>query len=162
MQCDELWAFCHCKEANKPKHLEGVYGVGDIWTWTAIDADSKLMIQWEVGNRDTPTAHDLMRGVARRVLGRIQITTDGFRSYPPAIANNFDVDTNSDYAQCVKIYDDTGEGRYSPGCCTGVEIHPKWGNPDPDHISTSFVERSNLTGAMLPGLLADKWILKEG
>jgi IS1 family transposase len=148
VQADEIWAFIHCKEANKPDHLKGVHGVGDAWTWTAIDADSKLMIAWEVGNRDTETAHDLMRSVARRVLGRIQITTDGFRSYPPAVANCFNVDERSAYGVCIKTYDDLGEGKYSPGCCTGVEIKPKWGNPDPKHISTSYVERQNLTMRM--------------
>ena len=149
IQCDEIWSFVHCKAMNTPEHLIGVPGIGDTWVWTAIDADSKLMIAWEVGNRDTDTAHDLMRAVAARVAGRIQITTDGFKSYKSAIANSFDVETRSDYAICVKLYDDVqGEGRYSPGRCTGVELHPQWGNPDLNKCSTSYVERSNLTMRM--------------
>jgi IS1 family transposase len=145
VQCDEIWAFCHCKKMNTPAHLEGKIGVGDVWTWTAIDADSKLMIEWMIGQRDADCAQRFMKGLAPRLLNRVQITTDGLGVYKAAIGNSFDVDTNSDYAQCIKLYDDLGEGKYSPGRCTGVEIKPMWGNPEVKFISTSFVERHNLT-----------------
>lgn len=149
VQCDEIWAFCHCKKANTPEHLEGVFGVGDVWTWTAIDADSKLMLHWMVGERDAGYANEFMRGLAPRLACRIQITTDGLHAYWSAVGNAFDVDSRSDYAVCKKIYADAqGEGRYSPGECTGVEVKVRWGDPDPRHISTSFVERSNLTMRM--------------
>lgn len=148
VQCDEIWAFVHCKKMNTPAHLENKFGIGDVWTWTAIDADSKLMIQWTIGRRDADCAHRFVGGLAPRLLNRVQITTDGLGVYKGAIARWFDVETDSDYAQCIKLYDDLGEGKYSPGCCTGVEIKPTWGNPDPKHISTSFVERSNLTMRM--------------
>src|SRR5579864_8784350 len=148
VQCDEIWAFCHCKKMNTPKHLEGVFGVGDVWTWTAIDADSKLMIEWYIGLRDAQCGHALMHNLRSRLANRVQISTDGLHVYHGAIANCFDVDTHSSWAKCIKTYEDDGEGRYSPGRCTGVEIKPMWGNPDLDHASTSFVERGNLTMRM--------------
>lgn len=141
MQCDEIWSFVHCKAANTPEHLAGVPGIGDTWVWTAIDADSKLMIAWEVGDRDTDTAHDLMRSVAARVAGRIQITTDGFRSYPSAIANYFDVDTRSDYASLVRIFLDRQGARMKRHfhlpekkflgalCCTLAGLAVVWKHP---------------------------------
>jgi IS1 family transposase len=102
-------------------------------------------ISWEVGERDSDAAHALMHDVACRVTNRIQVTTDGFRCYKAAIANCFDVDTNSAYAICIKQYDDDGEGKYSPGTCTGVERKSVWGDPDLNKCSTSYVERQNLT-----------------
>jgi IS1 family transposase len=145
IQCDEIWSFVHCKDKNIPEHLAGIIGVGDVWVWTCIDADSKLMIDWRVGERDSWNANLLMRAVAHRIAGRVQVSTDGFRCYPNAIGNAFDVEVRSDYATCVKQYEDSGEGKYSSGRCTGIDITTKWGDPDPDHISTSYVERQNLT-----------------
>ena len=145
VQCDEIWAFCHCKKMNTPKHLQGRVGVGDVWTWTAIDADSKLMIQWTIGIREAWCAHEFMHNIRGRLANRVQISTDGLHVYKGAIANNFDVDTHSSWAQCIKQYDDDGEGKYSPGRCVGVEIKPMWGNPDRNRCSTSAVERGNLT-----------------
>ena len=145
IQCDEIWSFVHCKAANTPSHLQGVYGVGDVWTWTAVDADTRLMVQWTVGLRDADTAHDFMQNIRARLSERVQISTDGFRAYGNAIANNFDVDTFSSWAKCIKTYEDDGEGKYSPGRCTGIEKTAMWGNPDLNRCSTSYVERQNLT-----------------
>jgi IS1 family transposase len=151
IQADELWAFVGAKEENTTPEAKLLLKWGDTWTWTAIDADSKLMIAWYVGPRDGISAYDFMGNVARRVTGRVQITTDGHRAYKNAVGTCFDVDTRSDYAQCIKLYGNegpVGPKRYSPNECTGVEIKVCWGNPDPDHISTSYSERSNLTVRM--------------
>jgi IS1 family transposase len=149
IQCDEVWAFVGAKEKNASFEKKAVLKWGDAWTWTALDADSKLMISWIVGPRHAGTANAIMGDVARRLNNRVQVTTDGHHSYRNAVANAFGVDRRSDYAQCIKLYgDESGAGKYSPGECTGVEFKIMWGNPDEKHISTSYVERSNLTVRM--------------
>ena len=140
VQCDEIWAFCYAKAKNVATAKAAPAGAGDLWTWTAIDADSKLMISWVVGDRDAGYANELMQDVASRLTSRIQLTTDGHRPYLQAVEGAFGADV--DFAQLVKLYGDT------PGVCIGADKRPVEGNPDPKHISTSYVERSNLTMRM--------------
>jgi transposase-like protein len=133
IQMDEVWAFVGSKEKNTSPLKKAEMKWGDAWTWTAIDADSKLMIAWLVGPRHAGSANAIMSDVAWRMPNRVQITTDGHGAYLNAVANHFDVDTRSDYAQCIKLYgDEAGAGKYSPGECTGVEIKVRWGDPDVD------------------------------
>jgi IS1 family transposase len=148
VQCDEVWAVCHCKQKNIKPKLQGVFGVGDVWTWTAIDADTKLMIAWSVGTRDGGYAAEFMNDVASRLSTRVQLTTDGHHAYLDAVNDAFG--TNIDYAQLIKIYGPTipGPARYSPAACTGIEKRAICGNPERLDISTSYVERSNLTVRM--------------
>lgn len=148
VQADEIWSFCYSKEKNKPQDVEGA---GDVWTWTAIDADSKLVVSWYVGEREPQDAQTFMLDLASRVKNRIQLTTDGFKPYLDAVYNAFDI--NVDYSQLIKEYGvaegtSNQERKYSPNVCTGCKT--KWvsGDPDPIHISTSFVERQNLTMRM--------------
>lgn len=148
LQCDEIWSFCYSKEKNVPTAKLNEFGYGDVWTWTAIDADTKLVPCWTVGLRDATTAQLFMVSLAERLAHRVQLTTDGYRSYLQAVAGAFGADI--DYAQLIKLYgnDPEAEKRYSPAKCTGIEIKPIVGNPDPAHISTSYVERQNLTMRM--------------
>lgn len=148
IQCDEVWAFCYAKAKNVPDEKRGQLGYGDVWTWTAIDADSKLMIAWKVGARDGWFANQFMNDVAGRLANRVQLSTDGHHTYLNAVGNAFDNEV--DYAQIIKIYGEQGlgNGRYSPPTCIAVELRPFLGNPDLAHISTSFIERSNLTVRM--------------
>lgn len=148
IQCDEIWAFCYAKAKNVPDDLRGVVGVGDVWTWTAMDADSKLMVSWLVGLRDSGYAHEFMQDVAKRIASRVQLTTDGHKVYLNAVEGAFGA--NVDYAMLVKMYGETsaGEGRYSPARCTGAREIGVSGRPDPAYISTSYVERANLTMRM--------------
>jgi IS1 family transposase len=148
LQCDEIWSFVYAKEKNKPANKEGA---GDAWTWTAIDADSKLIVSWFVGSRDADSAHDFLSDVASRLKYRIQLTSDAYRVYINAVGDTFG--SQIDYAQLVKIYgknpsDNTAEKRYSPAECIGSEKRIVSGSPDVEHISTSYVERSNLTMRM--------------
>ena len=146
IQCDEIWAFCGSKQRNATKE-----GQGDIWTWTAIDADTKLMVSWLVGQRDGPACGRFLKDVASRLANRIQLTTDGLNWYMSAVENAFGW-AGADFAQLVKTYATTqeieGQRRYSPAVCTGAIKTAIMGRPDSDHISTSFVERSNLTMRM--------------
>jgi IS1 family transposase len=149
VQCDEIWSFVGSKEKNTtPKAKKA--GNGDAWTWTAIDADSKLIVSWLVGGRDAGYAHDFMQDVAARLATRVQLTVDGHKPYLHAVANAFGNDI--DFAQLIKVYgqpaDSTDRRRYSPAECSGTIIGKTVGNPDCAHISTSFVERQNLTMRM--------------
>jgi IS1 family transposase len=148
VQCDEVWAFCYAKAKNVPAELKGQFGYGDVWTWTAIDADSKLMISWLVAPRHAGSANEIMHDVAKRLTQKIQLTTDGHHTYLSAVGNAFPGDV--DYAQLIKIYgqEPIAPGRYSPPKCIAIETRSYLGNPDPAHVSTSFVERSNLTVRM--------------
>jgi len=148
IQCDEIWAFIGAKMKNtSAEKIE--QGWGDVWTWTAIDADSKLIVSYALGQRGAATASVFMQDVASRLQGRIQLTTDGHRVYADAVEIAFG--SEIDYAMLVKLYGSSGdspESRYSPASCIGCRTGVLSGSPDPDHISTSFVERSNLSMRM--------------
>jgi len=148
IQADEIWSFCYSKQANVKTAKAAPAGAGDIWTWTAIDADSKLIVSYLVGGRDRHHATVFMMDAASRLANRVQLTTDGHRAYLNAVDDAFGIDI--DYAQLVKIYGETPEAekRYSPAECIGCERTRVMGNPDPAHISTSFAERHNLNMRM--------------
>ena len=147
VQCDEIWSFCFAKKKNAKPEMKAAGTAGDVWTWTSWDPDSKLMVTWQVGDRTAECAELFMRDLAVRVANRVQITTDGFGAYPNAVMAEFR--GKADFAQLQKIYGDelptTPERRYSPAVCIGARKYPVHGNPAPEHISTSHVERSNLT-----------------
>src|SRR3989454_3063922 len=152
IQCDEIWAFVYAKARNLPEKFAGSFGYGDVWTWTARDADSKLVPSWAVGRRDGFTAQAFIRDLAERLASRVQLTTDGHKVYLEAVEGAFG--SNIDYAMLIKMYEgDSGksapaERRYSPAVCTGSRQQPITGDPDPAFVSTSFVERQNLTMRM--------------
>jgi IS1 family transposase len=148
VQCDEIWSFIYSKAKNVKSAKAAPQDAGDCWTWTALDADTKLMISWTVGGRDADYAHMFMQDVAARLANRVQLTTDGHGPYLAAVDGAFGIDV--DFAQLVKLYGaPTGAlGRYSPGECIGADPRPVTGRPDPKHISTSYVERQNLTMRM--------------
>ena len=148
VQCDEIWSFVYAKAKNVATAKAPPQGAGDCWTWTAIDADTKLMIAWAVGKRDAGYANDFMQDVAERLATRVQLTTDGHGPYLQAVEGAFGIDV--DYAQLIKAYGtpEGAVGRYSPGGCVAISKQPVTGRPDPKHISTSYVERSNLTMRM--------------
>ncbi len=146
IQCDEVWSFCYAKQKNVSEE-QMLKGAGDVWTWTAIDADSKLCLSYLVGQRGASWAMSFMEDVASRLSTRVQITTDGHRVYADAIEGAFGMDV--DYAMLIKLYgNDSFDTRYSPGQCIGIRTGVLSGNPDPKYISTSFVERQNLTMRM--------------
>jgi len=148
IQCDEIWSFCYAKEKNVPKDKKGIFGYGDVWTFTAICADTKLVPAWHIGRRDLENATLFMGDLSSRLANRVQLTTDGHKMYLEAAENAFGGDI--DFSQLIKLYGQTSEGqkRYSPAKCTGsikVKIN---GNPDKEKVSTSYVERQNLTMRM--------------
>jgi len=147
VQCDEIWSFVYAKKKNVEAAKAAPEGAGDAWTWTAIDADSKLILSYFVGGRDAASAHTFMQDVADRLATRVQLTTDAHKAYLDAIEGAFGGEI--DYAKLVKLYGDApGGGRYSPGICTGAIKERVMGNPDKAHVSTSYVERQNLTMRM--------------
>jgi IS1 family transposase len=147
VQCDEIWSFVYAKKKNVPEEKQGE--AGDVWTWTGIDSDSKLIISWFVGNRDFESANEFMTDVASRLKNRVQLTTDGLKAYLEAVEDAFP--QGIDFAQLHKIYHTPSreyQRKYSPAACTGAIKTPVMGAPDPKHISTSHVERQNLTMRM--------------
>jgi IS1 family transposase len=150
VQCDEIWSFCYAKAKNAPAEMKAAGTAGDVWTWTALDSDSKLIVTWRVGGRDAETGTDFMHDLAFRLRDRVQLTTDGFPAYPHAVNKAFGKDV--DFAQLVKIYQDSAsrspEKRYSPAVCIGAHKDRICGKPEQRHISTSHVERQNLTMRM--------------
>jgi IS1 family transposase len=147
IECDEIWSFCHAKEKNVAPENKGVLGYGDVWTWVAIDADSKIVPCWHVGRRDAAAAYEFMTDLASRLQHRIQLTTDGHKAYLEAVEGAFG--SEIDYARLIKIYGESqDEVRYSPSQCTGTRSEVITGDPLPPMISTSYVERQNLTMRM--------------
>lgn len=151
VQCDEIWSFCYAKEKNVAEAKAAPQGAGDVWTWTAIDRDSKMILAYEVGDRSAATAREFMFDLAGRLANRVQLTTDGYGAYLKAVGDAFAADV--DYAMLVKLYGEpTGvrghERKYSPAVCTGAIKEPIFGKPDPERISTSHVERQNLSMRM--------------
>ena len=148
IQCDEIWQFCYAKDKNVPEDKRGVFGYGDVWTWVAIDADTKLVASFTLGNRGAQTAKRFMDDLASRLANRVQLTTDGHRVYLQAVEDAFGNDI--DYAMLVKLYGNSTEPekRYSPAECIGAMASTVTGKPDARHISTSYVERQNLTMRM--------------
>ena len=148
IQCDEIWSFCHAKEKNVATAKAAPEGAGDIWTWTAIDADTKLIVSYYVGDRSGESAMTIMDDLSGRLANRVQLTTDDHRVYLEVVEGAFGADI--DYAQLVKLYGPTigAPGRYSPAECTGIKKIRREGNPDVANVSTSYVERQNLTMRM--------------
>ena len=148
IQVDEIWSFCYAKEKNVPQDRKGRFGFGDVWTWVALDADTKLVPCWLIGDRSADSASLLMCDLASRLRYRVQLTTDGHKAYLTAVEEAFGADVN--FSQLVKIYGSGSEvdTKYSPGECIGTKRERIMGDPNPRHISTSFVERQNLTMRM--------------
>ena len=151
VQADEVWSYVYAKAKNVPKAKAAPPGAGDAWVWTALDADSKLILSWVIGNRESMTALYLMDDVRDRLANRVQLTTDGYRAYLEAVEAAFGPEI--DYAMLVKLYGGRTSGgqpetRYSPAECIGIRKKVIQGNPDPEKISTSYVERQNLTMRM--------------
>lgn len=149
IQCDEIWSFCYAKEKNVPDEYKGKLGFGDVWTWAAIDADTKLIVSSLVGGRSGAYARKFIDDLASRLATRVQLTTDGHKAYLTAVENAFG--SEIDYAMLDKIYSvpvQEGQARYSPGECCGTRKLKVKGNPDMAKVSTSYVERQNLTMRM--------------
>ena len=146
IQVDEVWTFTYSKQKNIPEHLKGMDGIGDTWTWIAIDADSKLIPAWRVGKRGAEDAYWFIHDLKSRLANRIQLTSDGHRAYLEAVEDAFG--TEIDFAQLIKLYGSEpaqGEARYSQPACIGTRKRKVIGKPDKGFISTSYVERQNLT-----------------
>lgn len=148
IQADELWSFCYAKDKNVPEEKRGKFGYEDVWTWIAIDADTKLIPSFFVGDRDAESAYEFMHDLADRLAHRVQLTTDGHTAYLTAVEEAFGADI--DYAMLVKIYGSNPEKdtRYSPAECIGCVQKTIAGRPDSKHVSTSYAERQNLTMRM--------------
>jgi IS1 family transposase len=148
IQLDEIWAFAYCKQRTLPIAKNAPDNAGDIWAWVAIDADTKLVPSWIVGDRSGETAMQFVCDLAKRLANRVQITSDGHRAYLEAVEAGFGGDV--DYAQLIKLYGEAPRpaGRYSPAQIQGTKTFCCSGNPDPKHISTSYVERNNFTMRM--------------
>ena len=149
IECDEVWSFVYAKNKNVPHAKSAPPQAGDVWTWTAIDADSKLMVSYLVGDRSGQAAMELMDDLRSRLSNRVQLTSDGHRAYLEAVEGAFGGDV--DYAQLIKLYGESGDGgdrRYSPAKCVGIKRKVIEGRPDKRLISTSYIERSNLTVRM--------------
>ncbi len=148
LQCDEIWSFVYSKAKNVPAEHEGQFGYGDVWTFVAIDADTKLTPCWHVGSRTVDNACEFINDLKGRLANRVQLTTDGHKMYLNAIENAFG--SEIDFAQLVKLYGETVEGqkRYSPAECTGTVKTVIQGKPDMTKVSTSYIERQNLTMRM--------------
>lgn len=149
IQCDEIWSFCYAKEKNVPEEYKGKLGFGDVWTWVAIDADTKLIVSYLVGARSAGYAAKFIDDLASRLAHRVQLTTDGHKAYLRAVEGAFGAEV--DYAMLEKIYaapPREGQARYSPAECCGTRKVKIAGNPDIANVSTSYVERQNLTMRM--------------
>lgn len=147
VQCDEIWSFVYAKQKNVPEGMED--RAGDVWTWVGIDADSKLVVSWLVGNRSANSAHLFMKDIASRLNNMVQLTTDGYSVYLDAVEDAFKGIV--DFAQLIKMYGKDSaetEKRYSPAECIGIKKNVVCGHPEQKHISTSYVERQNLTMRM--------------
>jgi IS1 family transposase len=152
VECDEIWSFCYSKQKNVPEEFKDTPGYGDVWTWTAIDADTKLVPSWLVGERTSKDAYFFLADLKSRLRNnRVQITTDGHLPYLKVIEPLFGAN-NVDFAMLHKIYgapvEKSPDRKYSPDICTGTEVRVIAGNPDPSRVSTSYVERQNLTMRM--------------
>lgn len=150
VQCDEIWAYCYAKEKNVPEEYKGVLGYGNVWTFSSMDAESKLIINWTIGSRDKVTAIEFMKDLRSRIRGRFQLTTDSWKKFKYAVEEAFK--DNIDYAMIRKQYagqDPNIPGaRYSPPSVIGLSKTTISGRPDKQHVSTSYIERSNLTMRM--------------
>ncbi len=148
IQCDEIWAFCYAKSKNVPEDKKDKFGYGDVWTFTALCADTKLVPTWYIGNRNIECATVFMKDLESRLANRVQLTTDGHAMYLDAVPKAFGKEI--DYAQLIKIYGNNPESeiRYSPADCTGVRAKEVIGYPEGKNVSTSYVERQNLTMRM--------------
>lgn len=145
VQCDEIWSFCYAKAKNVPTAKAAPLGAGDVWTWVGLDSESKLIISYLIGDRDAQYAMAFIDDLRGRLANRVQLSTDGHRPYVEAVEESFGDDI--DYAQVVKLYGDGGKpaNRYSPGDCIGIRKDRIAGEPNPDYVSTSHIERSNLS-----------------
>ena len=150
VQCDEIWSFVYAKDKNVKAAKTAPDGAGDVWTWTALDADSKMILAYQIGDRSSATAVEFMDDLRARLANRVQLTTDGHKAYLEAIEGAFGGDV--DYTQLVKMYGDLGgktaQCKYSPAECTGILKRDVEGNPNKAHVSTSYVERQNLSMRM--------------
>jgi IS1 family transposase len=150
IQVDEIWSFTRCKQANVPEHLKGADGIGDTWTWIALDSETKLVPCFHVGKRDAVDAYQFINDLAERLASRVQLTSDGHKAYLQAVEDAFGCEI--DYAQLIKLYgaeqDPVREARYSPPVCIGIRKHRISGNPVKRLVSTSHIERQNLTVRM--------------